>query len=749
MSRIEVRRRSNALWPSSKRDSGFWSWLTKISRSLGLIVMGWTLAEVTAMAQSPANALSAPRNQESSVPALLPPVTVYGTNLYRGLELDTPGSTGSRLGISARDLPLSVSNIDRNAMDQLGARTLLEAAQLAPGLTTAEPPSTPGYFSSRGFTGNDVVMLYDGLSFGPPSMVGHPEDMWKYARVEVLKGPSSLLYGEGALAGAVNYVPRSPNPERFEHEVFASYGSFNTSRLGLDSSGPLGTNGLSYRFDVSRQSSDGYVEETGHEYYDVSGALRYDPSDRLTLTFSFDSLWEDFGSYWGTPLINGQIDSRTREINYNVADDITEVRSHWLRLQASWRPSENVELRNIAYGFMADRHWQNVERYTHLPSSNLVRRTSPVEIMHDQNLIGDRLDLVFKQDLLGHENRFLTGLEFWTDDFQRDSNRPDSGFDYVDPFSPVRSTFENVRTAETTPERRTRTVDGALFLEDQFRVFDRFSLLGGVRGEVIDLNSENLRPNVARREFNRTFTPVTGRIGGIFEVVTNLSLYATYGTAAKAPNVLVVLDDTYRDFDLEQGEMVEVGVKQSLWDNRLDWTLALYQIWTEDIVTRDPVDPTLNQQIGKQSSQGIELALALRPVKEWKLGGNVAVLDAEYDRFNVASGRTVVSYSDNTPPNVPQVVANAWTSYLLPGGLQIGAMARYVGEVQANNANTLQLPDYATLDLFATYWFKRVEFGLRARNVLDKEYALWSVGDGAQALLGAPLSIEGSIRVRF
>jgi iron complex outermembrane receptor protein len=167
------------------------------------------------------------------------------------------------------------------------------------------------------------------------------------------------------------------------------------------------------------------------------------------------------------------------------------------------------------------------------------------------------------------------------------------------------------------------------------------------------------------------------------------------------------------------------------------------------MVTRDPVDPTLNLQIGAQSSQGMELGLTLHPGFGWTVGGNLAVLDAQYDRFNVASGSAVIAYGGNTPPNVPEVVANAWTAYLFPGNVEVGALLRYVGEVQANHANTLQLPEYATLDLFAGYTYKRVEFGLRARNVLDKDYALWSVGDGAQALLGQPLSIEGSVRVRF
>ncbi|MFO1501095.1 MAG: TonB-dependent receptor [Verrucomicrobiota bacterium] len=566
--------------------------------------------------------------------------------------------------------------------------------------------------------------------------------------MEVLKGRLAS-FRRGALAGAVNYVPKSTRSDHFEHELFTSYGSFNTSRLGLGSAGPIGQTGGGYRFDFSRQSSDGYVDDTASASYDIAGSLRYDVSDQLYLTFSFDALWQDFSGYWGTPLVKGRVDPLTRQVNYNIADDIDHQENQWFRLQAHWAQSEAVQVRQILYGFLADRHWQNVERYTYVAASNAVRRSSPVEIRHDQTLVGHRMDVTLSHDLFERENKLLGGLEGFLDHFQRDSNRPDSGFDFVDLYDPAPRNFSSLQTVATSPERRTRTATGALLLEDRFQLFRRFSLMGGVRGEVIDLHSENLRPNPTVEAFNRTFTPVTGRIGGDFEPIPRLDLYALYGTAAKAPNALVVLDETFQHYGLEQGEMVEVGVKQAIWEHHLEWTAALYQIWKSDIVTRDPVDSSRNLQIGKQSSQGLELGLSLQPVPEWTLGGNLVLLDAHYDTFNIASGTTVISYADNTPPNVPEVVANVWTNYRLPFGLELGALVRYVGETQANNANTIPLPDYSTLDLFAGYSYQRVQLGVRARNVLDRQYALWSSGDGAQVLLGAPLSIEGSIRVRF
>jgi iron complex outermembrane receptor protein len=678
----------------------------------------------------------------------MPPVIVVGERPITPPTLETVTGTGSRLGLTARELPASVTILDHDTLQRLGARSTREAVEFAPGMTSAEPPSTPSVFSSRGFAGNDIVQLYDGIAIGAPSMTAWTEDVWKYERAEVLKGPASVLYGEGAIAGAINYVFKQPNPERSQYEVFGSYGSFNTARAAAGAGGPLGKSGLSYRLDYSQQTADSFIDRAGRQYYDVAGALRYDVSEQLTLTLSFDLVWQDQDAYFGTPLIGGDVDHRTRELNYNVADARTDQDSQLLRLRADWTPSDQLTVRNLLYGFLADRAWRNVERYTYVAATDLIRRTSATEILHDQKLIGDRLDAVVEHDLLGRENRFLAGIEAFRDDFQRDSNRPDNGNDTVDPFVPVPGRFDDLRTVATSPERRTVTDTGALFIEDRWRVFEPFSLVGGLRGEIIEVNSENLRVSPASR-FNKQFTPLTGRIGGVLDATTNLSFYAQYCTAAKPTTALVVFDEANRNFQLERGEMVEVGLKHSLWENRLEWTLACYQISKNDTVTRDPVNPTQSIQIGAQSSHGIELSLAALPTADWSVGGNLAVLEAQYDTFNVVAGTTAISYEGNTPPNVPEVVANLWTAYRLPWNFTLGASARYIHEVQANNANTLQLPAYVTLDLFATYRYRQAEFTLRARNVLDEEYSAWSVGDGAQVLLGTPLAIEGSILIRF
>ena len=121
-------------------------------------------------------------------------------------QLDEQPEVGSRSGLTDRELPATVNVIDQSAILDRGARTTVEALNAVPGVVSATLPSIPGIASIRGFSGDAVSQLYDGVR--QPFM--RVFDSWSFDRIEVLKGPASILYGEGALAGAINFVPKRP-----------------------------------------------------------------------------------------------------------------------------------------------------------------------------------------------------------------------------------------------------------------------------------------------------------------------------------------------------------------------------------------------------------------------------------------------------------------------------------------------------------------------------------------------------------
>src|SRR5690606_24392618 len=149
------------------------------------------------------------------------------------------------------------------------------------------------------------------------------------------------------------------------------------------------------------------------------------------------------------------------------------------------------------------------------------------------------------------------------------------------------------------------------------------------------------------------------------------------------------LHDALPIFDLAQGRQVEIGLKQTFWDNKGEWTLAAYHIRKKDLVTRDPDDPSLRVQVGSQSSRGLELTVGVELARDWRIDFNGAILDARYDDFTDTSGGAAVSRRGNVPPDVPERLANLWGSWQFMPRWTASAGLRYVGKRYAGSADEL------------------------------------------------------------
>lgn len=691
-----------------------------------------------------------------------------------GLGLDAATGTASRLGLTPRGLPASIDIIGREAIEERGHRTNLEAIESGVGITAANPPGDPSTFSLRGFTDNQITHLTDGIRVGPATMTSRQMNTWNLERVEILKGPASVLYGEGAIAGALNYVIRRPKREDPLHvDGLLSYGSFNTLNLGVGSGGPLYANTLFYRVDFSQQTSSGFIDDTSSTYRSLTSALLFDVTKQLSLELSFDFQHDDLSPYWGTPLVprsfatrplsgvvetrDGRtIDSRMDRVNYNVTDHVMYADNYWGRLKANWQVTPALKVRNELYYYHADRRWENAETYTFNPTTLRVDRDR-FFVGHDQDIIGNRSDALLTLPLFGLPNRFLFGFDISHLDF----NRPaffQGDVDSVDPFQPVRGRF-GLPLVSAKQETTINTT--ALFFEDQLTIVKPLKLVAGVRTEWIDLDRKLFNTaGVLRAEpsFNRTFRPTTWRVGLIYDVLPTLSLYGQYSTAADPAGLSnIFLVRAAENVNLSRGKQWELGLKHSFWENRAEWTLAYFHITRTNLLT--PISSQEVASIGQQSSHGLEAAAMFRPLPQWKLQGNVTYLDAEFDDFAETTDTGVISRNGNRPPNVPRLVANLWTAYRLTDArlpLEFGGSLRYVSGRFNDNANAVKMLAYHTVDAFVGwrfpdgYGFKNSHLTLRIRNIFDKDYAVW--GDTfypGQILLGEPRSVEVALRGRF
>jgi len=173
------------------------------------------------------------------IAGVLEDVQVSGTAPF---NLTKPVPTASRLGLSPLETPASVAILSGDTIRDLGTATLIVAKSLAPGITTSAPMGNGGnVVNARGFTGsNSVKQLFNGMEiYNAGNVVAFPFDPWNVDFVGVLSGPASVLYGTGAIGGAVNVVPRRPDPTQRRNEVRFAAGGFNTYNQAIDSTGPL------------------------------------------------------------------------------------------------------------------------------------------------------------------------------------------------------------------------------------------------------------------------------------------------------------------------------------------------------------------------------------------------------------------------------------------------------------------------------------------------------------------------------
>src|SRR6266436_7052277 len=263
--------------------------------------------------------------------AALEEITITAAKL-RSLEQFTP--TGSRLGLSEQELPATLDLIDNDQMIGRGFFNVQQAADSQPGVTSGGSPGDQSQFSMRGFTGNQITVLRNGLYVGPSNMTTRDQNSFNVGSVEILKGPASVLYGQGAIAGALNVVDKAPSFGAPQIEGLATSGSYNTTNVGIGGTTHVG-DVFAIRADFSRTSTQGYVQHDPSNTTEATVTALWKPTSTLDVQFTIDWLQDNPSTYYGTPLVpasfatqpltgvisssTGQaLDRRMQFVNYNV-----------------------------------------------------------------------------------------------------------------------------------------------------------------------------------------------------------------------------------------------------------------------------------------------------------------------------------------------------------------------------------------------------------------------------------------------
>lgn len=676
--------------------------------------------------------------------------------------LDRQAEAAGRLGLSNRETPAIVDVVTQEDLQVQGVRNAIEAMNAAPGVSAGTLPGSMGSVSMRGFH-RAVNYLYDGVRMANSDVGVRNWDSWAFERIEVIKGPASVTSGEGALAGAINFVPRRPKLGATSGELLASVGSFESTRLAGDINVPLGDT-VAGRLGASYSRTAGWIDDTDSRTVAASGSLLFQPSERFSAALSADYFEDQYSTvYYGTPVVSRAVardssnavsgsaglvlDRAMRRVNFDVDDGDMGSDTFWLRARAEYRFSETLRLVSDTSWYTSDRIWQDADEYTFNAGSGRIDRFLTL-ITHDHQYWNQRIHVASDARIAGLRNRFTIGAELGSTDFY--TQRRFGTAASADPFAPVRSTFPSDTPANFgTRQDVTADVDAwAVFVEDALNLTPEWLLAGGVRLDNFELDRSvlNVTSGVTQR-YGQDYDAVSWRAGTVYSVTPRTQLFAQYTRAVTPVSGLLFMSAGNSAFDLTTGYSYEGGIKTSLTGSGVELTAAVFRIRQDDILTRDPANAAVVVQGGDLQSEGVEVSLNVPATDELGIALSGTLLDAEYGELIEAGG---ANRSGNRPPNVPERLADLVVTYApkaLP--ITVTGSVRYNGSFFTSNANTVKVNAFTTFDAAVAWNAALGTVTLRGRNLTDEFYADWSGYASGLVFIGAPRSVELSFARKF
>ena len=413
---------------------------------------------------------------------------------------------------------------------------------------------------------------------------------------------------------------------------------------------------------------------------------------------------------------------------------------------------------NQAYRLTSKRSWLNLESYCWVatdgacPNGNgggaatpgSIYRTDMTGIVHDQTQWGDQGSVTVRTPIAdGLSNDFVVGFDVNLIKLTYSHNfGAEPQVSQVDPYDFDPGAI--VDTQGIAPRYRTRTAEYAVFAEDRLKLGEHVSIVGGIRYERDRIQRWTIDGPTEVFALDKRLHNTTWRVGSVYQPIPTVSLYAQYATGVDPLGTLTTYSTGQVQFSNAVGNQIEVGAKAVFLDGRGTATLAAYRIVKTGLLAQlTPTSPI--EQVGQRSAKGIEAAVSIDLRRGFGIDANASVLNARFDDF--LSG--TANYAGNTPPEVPETMANLWLRWTATPTVQARAGLRYVGRRFSDNANDFRIPGYVTVDTTLSYAVTpRVAVDLHVYNLFDAAYAINSYGV-QQWVLGRPRAVDVSLRAGF
>ena len=573
--------------------------------------------------------------------------------------------------------------------------------------------------------------------------------------VEVLKGPASLLYGIMDPGGIVNTI--SKRPELYQHGSVTLLGSaYSASKTGadglLDITGPLGDQGLAYRF-IGYGVSEDYWRNFGrHREMLVAPSLAwYGKDTTVQLNYEHREFISPFDR--GTAFINGAplAIPKTRRLDepYNNMWGTSDL------IQASVEHRINQDWKLFAaYSYNTETFSANQLRITG------VNATTGVETRSNDGTQGSLSNSSYGTSYISGgfwlgdmRNEVLFGGDGQYRTIYRD-NLIRQAAPSFNVYNPVYGLIGPGTTVSNSDSAQTDKLgQWSLFFQDTLHLTERFAVVGGVRYMDYDQLAGRGKPFRANTDVSADAVLPLG--GAIFKVTDQLSLYASYTQSLKPNSTIAPLSNgggvvLGSNISPEEGTQYEAGLKFDL-DKRLSGTLAVYDIEKQNVLVSQLNTATgLNvyTAAGKARSRGVEVDVTGRLSDNWSMIGSYGYTDARVTEDPIYAGKQLQNVAMNT--------ASLYLVYdfgtVLPGQLRLGGGVRYVGDRPGDALNTFVLPSYVVADAYATYETKHqtlpVIYQLNVKNLFDTVYYT-SAQNNLGVAIGDARRVSLSATVKF
>ncbi|MDB5446050.1 MAG: TonB-dependent receptor [Phenylobacterium sp.] len=658
------------------------------------------------------------------------------------------------------DIPQSITVLNKALLQSQGATSLADALRNVPGITlgAAEGGQIGNNINLNGFTAGTDIFL-DGLR----DRGQYYRDTFALDSVEVLMGPSSMLFGRGSTGGAINQVSKRPSLRPLQ-EVEASGTTNGLARATGDLDVPLSDEAALRVAVMGQWGAVSTRRKTTVGDYGVAPSVRFGIGGATELTLSALLQHNRDRPDYGAPPLNGEPARTGRDTVYGYSDDRTvqdvaaagvELRRRFAggalirnQLQVNRVRTDARETAAQGIGILGPGGYAalNPAGASSLPPDQLtVRLQSHDRVIRDTSLY-DQLEASgdFTTGPLTHA--LLVGGEIGRDSYRNQSYARTGACNgvalpagYVGCVSLLNPAYAASPVSGQTLANlaRGKADTTAAYLNDTVTLTPLLKLVGGLRYERFaakisnSVNSANTPGNTSLAQASQTVDFTSVRAGAIWQPTPAQTYYVSYSTSFN-PSLEQLTSTTgiSRPLPPEKNEAYEAGAKWSLLDEALDVTAAAFQIRQSNSRSQNP-DSTYTAN-GDIRVRGVRLGAVGRLAKGWQVFGGYTHLDAKIVSA-IAPGT-----EGKVPSNTPADTATLWTTYDLPAHWQVGGGATYIARRFANNTDLVSAPGYVRCD--ATLAWRQADYEVRLNlfNLTNANYYDSLIqSDGGRAVPGS------------